>query len=65
MEAESRRELDREARTMRAAQVAHTTDELNDPTTERGRGDGLRCADCGERGERTGHMTCQYPQDHA
>jgi len=23
-----------------------------------------RCADCGERGERTGHMDCQYPQDH-
>lgn len=22
-----------------------------------------RCADCGEEGERTGHMTCQYPQD--
>lgn len=22
-----------------------------------------RCADCGEIGERTGHMTCQYPQD--
>lgn len=27
--------------------------------------DVLRCADCGERGERTGHMICQYPQDHA
>jgi len=24
----------------------------------------LRCADCGAAGERTGHMTCQYPQDH-
>lgn len=23
-----------------------------------------RCADCGEPGERTGHQTCQYPQDH-
>lgn len=23
-----------------------------------------RCADCGEVGERTGHMGCQYPQDH-
>jgi hypothetical protein len=23
-----------------------------------------RCGDCGEPGERTGHMTCQYPQDH-
>jgi len=23
-----------------------------------------RCADCGEPGERTGHMGCQYPQDH-
>ena len=23
-----------------------------------------RCADCGEPGERTGHMDCQYPQDH-
>ena len=22
-----------------------------------------RCADCGEPGERTGHMECQYPQD--
>jgi hypothetical protein len=22
-----------------------------------------RCADCGEAGERTGHMGCQYPQD--
>jgi hypothetical protein len=22
------------------------------------------CADCGEYGERTGHMGCQYPQDH-
>ena len=21
------------------------------------------CADCGEPGERTGHMSCQYPQD--
>jgi len=21
------------------------------------------CADCGETGELTGHMTCQYPQD--
>ena len=24
-----------------------------------------RCADCGELGEQTGHMTCQYPQNHA
>ena len=23
-----------------------------------------RCADCGAEGERTGHQTCQYPQDH-
>lgn len=23
-----------------------------------------RCADCGEYGELTGHMECQYPQDH-
>jgi hypothetical protein len=23
-----------------------------------------RCADCGAEGETTGHMTCQYPQDH-
>lgn len=23
-----------------------------------------RCSDCGEVGERTGHQTCQYPQDH-
>ena len=23
-----------------------------------------RCTDCGEPGERTGHMGCQYPQDH-
>jgi len=23
-----------------------------------------RCADCGEPGERTGHMGCQFPQDH-
>ena len=23
----------------------------------------VRCADCGEPGERTGHMECQYPQD--
>jgi len=22
-----------------------------------------RCADCGELGERTGHMGCQYPRD--
>ena len=22
------------------------------------------CADCGEYGERTGHMECQYPQNH-
>jgi hypothetical protein len=22
-----------------------------------------RCADCGEWGEMTGHMECQYPQD--
>ena len=22
-----------------------------------------RCHDCGEEGERTGHQTCQYPQD--
>lgn len=22
-----------------------------------------RCPDCGERGERKGHMGCQYPQD--
>lgn len=22
------------------------------------------CRDCGEPGERTGHQTCQYPQDH-
>lgn len=22
------------------------------------------CEDCGEVGERTGHQTCQYPQDH-
>jgi hypothetical protein len=25
------------------------------------RQDVVRCADCGERGERTGHMGCQYP----
>lgn len=23
-----------------------------------------RCVDCGEDGELTGHMGCQYPQDH-
>lgn len=23
-----------------------------------------RCADCGKRGERTGHQDCQFPQDH-
>ncbi len=23
-----------------------------------------RCVDCGMLGERTGHMECQYPQDH-
>lgn len=23
-----------------------------------------RCADCGAEGERTGHMTCQYPKNH-
>lgn len=23
-----------------------------------------RCQDCGEEGERTGHQTCQYPQNH-
>jgi len=22
------------------------------------------CADCGEEGEMTGHMACQYPKDH-
>lgn len=22
------------------------------------------CPDCGERGERAGHQTCRYPQDH-
>ena len=26
---------------------------------------GHRCADCGEPGERTGHMGCQYPQDRS
>lgn len=25
---------------------------------------GPRCSDCGELGERIGHMGCQYPQDH-
>ncbi len=25
---------------------------------------GSRCADCGEPGLTTGHMGCQYPQDH-
>lgn len=25
----------------------------------------VRCADCGEGGERTGHMGCQYPQDRS
>jgi hypothetical protein len=24
-----------------------------------------RCPDCGEPGERAGHMGCQYPQDRA
>jgi len=28
-----------------------------------GAGATTRCADCGELGERTGHMGCQYPQD--
>jgi recombinational DNA repair protein RecR len=23
-----------------------------------------RCSDCGEEGETTGHMSCQFPQDH-
>lgn len=23
-----------------------------------------RCADCREEGEQTGHMGCQYPQNH-
>ena len=23
-----------------------------------------QCADCGKRGERTGHQDCQFPQDH-
>jgi len=22
------------------------------------------CADCGEPDERTGHLDCEYPQDH-
>jgi hypothetical protein len=26
--------------------------------------DEVRCADCGEEGEMTGHMGCQYPKDH-
>lgn len=26
--------------------------------------DSIRCGDCGERGEMTGHMTCMYPQNH-
>lgn len=26
---------------------------------------GPRCPDCGAKGERKGHMTCQYPQDEA
>lgn len=25
----------------------------------------FRCADCGELGERTGHMGCQYPGLHS
>lgn len=24
----------------------------------------VRCADCGEEGASTGHMECQYPQNH-
>jgi hypothetical protein len=35
------------------AELREATDRLNP----------LVCADCGERGVRTGHMTCQYPQD--
>jgi hypothetical protein len=27
-------------------------------------GDRVRCADCGEVGELTGHMECPYPRDH-
>lgn len=29
----------------------------------KGRKLGTRCPDCGEPGERAGHMGCQYPQD--
>jgi len=25
---------------------------------------GERCSDCGEAGMTTGHMGCQYPEDH-
>jgi hypothetical protein len=31
---------------------------------EAARGHQVRCGDCGALGERTGHMECQYPQDH-
>lgn len=34
-----------------------------DDTTSPCPGTRERCADCGEWGERTGHMECQYPKD--
>lgn len=35
------------------------------PTTgrKRAKADTKQCADCGEKGETTGHMGCQYPQN--
>jgi hypothetical protein len=40
----------------------HVNDELAEAIAQ-ARKQVTRCADCGDEGEMTGHMGCQYPKD--